>query len=129
MGQKVNPIGLRLQVLESDHLDTARNGVVNGAPTIQGIALGNSGEPIGYWLLALAAGGGLWGAALAVTGALSFMGRLGAVVASGAPLRKAAKRSGWVVAAAVGRETEPPRPRPRPEMSAPASSIVVCAAQ
>jgi lambda family phage portal protein len=45
-----NPIGLSLQVLESDHLDTARNGVVNGAPTIQGIALGNSGEPIGYWL-------------------------------------------------------------------------------
>jgi hypothetical protein len=24
--------------------------VVNGAPTIQGIALGNFGEPIGYWL-------------------------------------------------------------------------------
>ncbi|MCA3650502.1 MAG: phage portal protein [Methylobacterium sp.] len=45
-----NPIGLSLQVLESDHLDTARNGVVNGAPTIQGIALGNFGEPIGYWL-------------------------------------------------------------------------------
>jgi capsid protein len=39
-----------LQVLESDHLDTARNGVVNGVPTIQGIALGNFGEPIGYWL-------------------------------------------------------------------------------
>jgi capsid protein len=39
-----------LQVLESDHLDTARNGVVNGAPTIQGIALGNFGEPLGYWL-------------------------------------------------------------------------------
>ncbi|MCA3365985.1 MAG: phage portal protein, partial [Roseomonas sp.] len=31
-------------------LDTARNGVVNGAPTIQGIALGSAGEPIGYWL-------------------------------------------------------------------------------
>jgi lambda family phage portal protein len=45
-----NPIGLSLQVLESDHLDTARNGVVNGVPTIQGIALGNFGEPIGYWL-------------------------------------------------------------------------------
>ena len=28
-----NPIGLSLQVLECDHLDTARNGVVNGAPT------------------------------------------------------------------------------------------------
>ncbi|GIX10659.1 MULTISPECIES: phage portal protein [Acetobacterales] len=45
-----NPIGLRLQVLESDHLDTARNGMVEGAPTIQGIALGEAGEPVGYWL-------------------------------------------------------------------------------
>ncbi|WP_229678036.1 phage portal protein [Caldovatus sediminis] len=45
-----NPIGLRLQVLEADHLDTARNGMVEGAPTIQGIALGEAGEPIGYWL-------------------------------------------------------------------------------
>ena len=38
-----NPIVLSLQVLESDHLDTARNGVVDGAPTIQGIALGSAG--------------------------------------------------------------------------------------
>jgi lambda family phage portal protein len=45
-----NPVGLRLQVLESDHLDTARNGMVDGAPTIQGIALGEAGEPVGYWL-------------------------------------------------------------------------------
>ena len=45
-----NPIGLRLQVLESDHLDTARNGMVDGAPTLQGIALGEAGEPTGYWL-------------------------------------------------------------------------------
>ena len=45
-----NPIGLSLQVLESDHLDTTRNGMVDGAPTIQGIALGSAGEPIGYWL-------------------------------------------------------------------------------
>jgi lambda family phage portal protein len=45
-----NPIGLRLQVLESDHLDTARNGMVEGVPTIQGIALGSAGEPAGYWL-------------------------------------------------------------------------------
>jgi lambda family phage portal protein len=46
----VNPIGLRLQVLESDLLDTARNGMLDGAPTIQGIALGDAGEPVGYWL-------------------------------------------------------------------------------
>ena len=45
-----SPVGLRLQVLESDHLDTARTGMVDGAPTIQGIALGEAGEPIGYWL-------------------------------------------------------------------------------
>jgi len=45
-----NPIGLRLQVLESDHLDTARSGMIEGAPTLQGIALGEAGEPVGYWL-------------------------------------------------------------------------------
>ena len=45
-----NPICLRLQVLESDHLDTARNGVVDGLPTLQGIALGEAGEPVAYWL-------------------------------------------------------------------------------
>jgi len=48
-----NPVGLQLQVLESDHLDTSRNGVIDGAPTIQGIALGESGQPIGYWLYAV----------------------------------------------------------------------------
>jgi capsid protein len=45
-----NPIGLRLQVLESDHLDTARQGVIEGVPTLQGIGLGEAGEPVGYWL-------------------------------------------------------------------------------
>ena len=45
-----NPIGLRLQVLESDHLDTARNGMVEGLPTLQGIALGDAGDPVAYWL-------------------------------------------------------------------------------
>jgi capsid protein len=37
-------------VLESDHLDTARNGLVEGRPTLQGIALGEAGEPVAYWL-------------------------------------------------------------------------------
>ena len=70
---------------------------------------------------------------MVVTGALSGMGRLGAVFAVGALFGKAARRSGWAgavawpVAAAVGRETEPPRPRP--EISAPASNRAVCAAQ
>lgn len=45
-----NPIGLRLQVLESDHLDTSRQGVIEGIPTLQGIGLGEAGEPVGYWL-------------------------------------------------------------------------------
>ena len=45
-----NPIGLRLQVLESDHLDAARQGVIEGVPTLQGIGLGEAGEPVGYWL-------------------------------------------------------------------------------
>lgn len=45
-----NPLGLRLQVLESDHLDTSRNGTVDGRATIQGIALGDAGQPVGYWL-------------------------------------------------------------------------------
>jgi lambda family phage portal protein len=45
-----NPVGLRLQVLESDHLDAARNGLVEGRPTLQGIALGDAGEPVAYWL-------------------------------------------------------------------------------
>ena len=45
-----NPVGLRLQVLESDHLDTARQGVIEGVPTLQGIGLGEAGEPVGYWL-------------------------------------------------------------------------------
>lgn len=61
------------------------------------------------------------------------MAPLGAVLALGALFRKVANRSGWAVAmawavaAAVGRENEPPRPLP--EMSAPASSRAVCAAQ
>ncbi len=45
-----NPVGLRLQVLESDHLDAARTGIVDGRPTLQGIALGEVGEPVAYWL-------------------------------------------------------------------------------
>jgi hypothetical protein len=51
-----NPIGLRLQVLEADHLDTARNGTISGASTIQGIALCPAGEPIGYWLFPVHSG-------------------------------------------------------------------------
>jgi lambda family phage portal protein len=45
-----NLLGLRLQVLESDHLDIARTGIIDGVPTLQGIALGEAGEPVAYWL-------------------------------------------------------------------------------
>jgi capsid protein len=46
----VNPIGLRLQVLESDHLDTSRNGLIDGQAVVQGIALDKAGAPTAYWL-------------------------------------------------------------------------------
>ena len=46
-----NPVGLRLQVLESDHLDVARNGMLmDGTPTLQGISLDDAGAPVAYWL-------------------------------------------------------------------------------
>ena len=45
-----NPIGLRLQVLESDHLDASRTGVADGMATVQGITLDTTGAPVAYWL-------------------------------------------------------------------------------
>ena len=45
-----NPVGLRMQVLESDHLDTSRIGVVEGLATLNGIALDEAGAPAAYWL-------------------------------------------------------------------------------
>ena len=45
-----NPVGLRLQVLESDHLDASRIGVVEGLATLNGIALDEAGAPVAYWL-------------------------------------------------------------------------------
>lgn len=47
---KANPVGLRLQVLESDFLDTSRIGVINGERTVQGIGLDETGRPAGFWL-------------------------------------------------------------------------------
>lgn len=47
---EANPVGLRMQVLESDHLDTSRNGVIDGRLTMQGIVLDDAGAPVGYWL-------------------------------------------------------------------------------
>ncbi|WP_249731999.1 phage portal protein [Roseococcus sp. SDR] len=45
-----NPIGLRLQVLESDFLDASRDSFVGEDATIQGIHLDPVGRPKGYWL-------------------------------------------------------------------------------
>ena len=45
-----NPVGLRLQVLESDHLDASRIGMVEGLATLNGIALDAAGAPVAYWL-------------------------------------------------------------------------------
>ena len=45
-----NPIGLRLQVLESDHLDASRIGMLDGLATLNGIALDEAGAPLAYWL-------------------------------------------------------------------------------
>ena len=45
-----NPVGLRLQVLESDHLDASRIGTVEGLATLNGIALDEAGAPLAYWL-------------------------------------------------------------------------------
>jgi len=45
-----NPIGLRLQVLESDHLDASRIGMLDGMATLNGIALDEAGAPLAYWL-------------------------------------------------------------------------------
>ena len=45
-----NPVGLRLQVLESDHLDASRIGMVEGLTTLNGIALDEVGAPVAYWL-------------------------------------------------------------------------------
>ena len=45
-----NPIGLRLQVLESDHLDTTRTGMLDGFATLNGIGLDDAGAPQVYWL-------------------------------------------------------------------------------
>ena len=45
-----NPVGLRLAVLESDFLDTSKNGVIAGENTVQGIGLNAEGRPAAYWL-------------------------------------------------------------------------------
>ncbi len=48
------PIPMRLQVLEPDYIDTARNGVAgpSGGPIIDGIEFDKQGRRVAYWLFA-----------------------------------------------------------------------------
>jgi lambda family phage portal protein len=46
-----NPVGLRLQLLEADHLDWSRNGIIDGRTVIQGVEIDGYGAPTAYWLL------------------------------------------------------------------------------
>lgn len=44
------PVPLQLQVLEADHIDTTRNGLINGYEVVDGIAADGIGKPVEYWL-------------------------------------------------------------------------------
>jgi lambda family phage portal protein len=55
-----NPIGLQLQVLESDFLDTSRESFILDEPVVQGIALTARGQPRGFWLHRLHPGQTWW---------------------------------------------------------------------
>jgi len=46
-----NPIGLRLQVLEADHLDRNKTGSYENRAIVQGVEIGQFGEAVAYWLL------------------------------------------------------------------------------
>lgn len=45
------PLPMQLQVLEGDHVDTTRDGLVDGARVRLGVQLDGLGRPTGYWLL------------------------------------------------------------------------------
>jgi lambda family phage portal protein len=45
-----NPIGLALQVLESDRLDWTHNTMHDGRQVVQGIEVGATGRPVAFWL-------------------------------------------------------------------------------
>ena len=59
-----DPVGLRLQVLEADHLDWSRTGVIDGAVVVHGIEIDDSGAPVAYWLFPRHPGS-VWPVALA----------------------------------------------------------------
>lgn len=45
-----NPVGLVLQVLESDHLDRTRSGAYEGRAILQGVEIDETSRPVAYWL-------------------------------------------------------------------------------
>lgn len=45
-----NPLGLVLQVLESDYLDRTRSGAYEGRAILQGVEINELGAPVAYWL-------------------------------------------------------------------------------
>lgn len=50
--RRMDKNGLHLQILEADHLDTAKDGIqiVNGGYILQGIQFASTGKRVGYWL-------------------------------------------------------------------------------
>ena len=46
-----NPLGLRLHVLEADHLDRTKTGTYEERPILQGVEVSETGRPVAYWLL------------------------------------------------------------------------------
>ncbi len=51
MPTMANPLGLRLAVLESDHLDRYKNGIYEGRAVLQGVEVDDNGRPAAYWML------------------------------------------------------------------------------
>lgn len=52
-----NPVGLRLQVLESDHLDWQKTGIFDNVMVMQGVEVDAEGQPVAYWLFPQHPGG------------------------------------------------------------------------
>lgn len=46
-----NPMGLRLLVLEADHLDRSKTGTYEGRTILQGVEIDEIARPVAYWLL------------------------------------------------------------------------------
>ena len=44
------PVPLQMQVMEADHIDSAKDGIVDGERVVQGIAFDGIGRRAGYWL-------------------------------------------------------------------------------